>query len=526
MAMLTRTLGPTRRRSRSTPTWPSTRPTRAAHLRQQGHAAKVTNDAETLKGGGGAGAAPPRAAATSPATRARRGAAASPTTSTRPRPRSSASTRRSSHTKVAPGAVNRLNVVARARLVGARRAGGAAKAGGRDRRGRQPGARRHDDDEPGRSSPRCPRPRRRPACRSRPRSPASSRARARGWPRCSSCSSSRRHLRRREGEELMGEPSWLRQLDAAADGRPARGLARRRAGGARSTHHNARTAPRRHRQARARARRGAAEDLARRGRMSTESPRSSPTGSRTPPRARSVSSSAAARRPLSSSSRSVPSRRPRCSSTSASARSRRCPPRSRTCARSTRTRSSRCCTRSPRSCRSPTSRRTAARTMRARCSSTSSARSAPRRSSPRCTSTGDMRPFEFLRRTPPEQIVAFLAEETPQTVALVIANLNASLAARVLALLPPETQADVALRIATMAETNPDVISDVERGLRVKMSSVLHAGVLQRRRHRFARRDPQPRGSLDRAQRRRGDRPSATTSSPTASASGCSPSTT
>jgi flagellar motor switch protein FliG len=87
--------------------------------------------------------------------------------------------------------------------------------------------------------------------------------------------------------------------------------------------------------------------------------------------------------------------------------------------------------------------------------------------------TGDMRPFEFLRRTPPEQIVAFLAEETTQTVALVVASLNPSLAARVLALLPAEMQVDVALRIATMAETNPDVIRDVERGLRMKMSSVL-----------------------------------------------------
>ena len=87
--------------------------------------------------------------------------------------------------------------------------------------------------------------------------------------------------------------------------------------------------------------------------------------------------------------------------------------------------------------------------------------------------TGDMRPFEFLRRTSPEQILAFLSEETPQTMALVIANLHATLAARVLALLAPETQVDVGMRIATMAETNPDVIRDVERGLRMKMSSVL-----------------------------------------------------
>jgi len=45
----------------------------------------------------------------------------------------------------------------------------------------------------------------------------------------------------------------------------------------------------------------------------------------------------------------------------------------------------------------------------------------------------EARPFEFLRRTPPEQIVAFLRNEAPQTMALTIANLHTQLAAEVLA---------------------------------------------------------------------------------------------
>src|SRR4051794_5389973 len=82
----------------------------------------------------------------------------------------------------------------------------------------------------------------------------------------------------------------------------------------------------------------------------------------------------------------------------------------------------------------------------------------------------EMRPFEFLRRTPPEQICAFLRNEAPQTMALTIANLHTTLAAEVLASLPPETQAEVALRIATMNETSPDVIKEVEAVVRSKLA--------------------------------------------------------
>jgi flagellar motor switch protein FliG len=85
----------------------------------------------------------------------------------------------------------------------------------------------------------------------------------------------------------------------------------------------------------------------------------------------------------------------------------------------------------------------------------------------------ETRPFEFLRRTPPEQVSAFLKDESPQTIALVVASVHTSLAARILAELPAELQAEVALRIATMKETNPDVIRDIEQGLRQKLANVL-----------------------------------------------------
>jgi flagellar motor switch protein FliG len=85
----------------------------------------------------------------------------------------------------------------------------------------------------------------------------------------------------------------------------------------------------------------------------------------------------------------------------------------------------------------------------------------------------ESRPFEFLRRTPPEQIVAFLRNEAPQTMALVIANLHTQLSAEVLAQLPPDAQAEVALRIATMNETSPDVIKEVEAVMRQKLANVI-----------------------------------------------------
>jgi flagellar motor switch protein FliG len=82
-------------------------------------------------------------------------------------------------------------------------------------------------------------------------------------------------------------------------------------------------------------------------------------------------------------------------------------------------------------------------------------------------------PFEFLRRTSAEQIHAFIRKEAPQTIALVVANLQPLLAAEVLSLLEPHEQVDVAMRVGTMQETSPEVIEAVEDVLRKRLSSVV-----------------------------------------------------
>jgi flagellar motor switch protein FliG len=91
----------------------------------------------------------------------------------------------------------------------------------------------------------------------------------------------------------------------------------------------------------------------------------------------------------------------------------------------------------------------------------------------RLSSVIEMRPFEFLRRTAPEQIVAFLRNEAAQTVALVVANLHTTLAAQVLANLPEDEQAEIALRIAKMGETSPEVVKQVEDVMRAKLATIV-----------------------------------------------------
>jgi flagellar motor switch protein FliG len=85
-------------------------------------------------------------------------------------------------------------------------------------------------------------------------------------------------------------------------------------------------------------------------------------------------------------------------------------------------------------------------------------------------------PFEFLRRADPRQILTYLQDEHPQTVALVLAHMHADHAAMVLSGLPDDFQADVAHRVATMDQTSPEVIARVEAVLERKLASLLQAG--------------------------------------------------
>jgi flagellar motor switch protein FliG len=84
-------------------------------------------------------------------------------------------------------------------------------------------------------------------------------------------------------------------------------------------------------------------------------------------------------------------------------------------------------------------------------------------------------PFEFLRRADARQVLSFLQDEHPQTVALVLAHMRADQAAVVLSGMPDELQADVAHRVAVMENTSPEVVRQVEAILERKLSSVLQS---------------------------------------------------
>ena len=90
------------------------------------------------------------------------------------------------------------------------------------------------------------------------------------------------------------------------------------------------------------------------------------------------------------------------------------------------------------------------------------------------TASLQARPFEFIRKTDPSQLLNFIQDEHPQTIALILSYLPASQASMVVSSLPPEKQADVARRIAQMDRTSPDVIKQVEKVLERKLSSLVN----------------------------------------------------
>ncbi len=81
-------------------------------------------------------------------------------------------------------------------------------------------------------------------------------------------------------------------------------------------------------------------------------------------------------------------------------------------------------------------------------------------------------PFDFLRKTDPSQLLNFLQNEHPQTIALVMAYLSPDQAGIVMSGLSIDMQSDVAKRIALMDRTSPDVIREIEKVLEKKLSSL------------------------------------------------------
>ncbi|WP_079529844.1 flagellar motor switch protein FliG [Halobacillus hunanensis] len=91
----------------------------------------------------------------------------------------------------------------------------------------------------------------------------------------------------------------------------------------------------------------------------------------------------------------------------------------------------------------------------------------------RLTSSLQVKPFDFARRADPNQILNFIQNEHPQTIALILSYLDAAQSGQILSELPQELQADVARRIATMDSTSPEIINQIESILEKKLSATV-----------------------------------------------------
>ncbi|MEN1680929.1 MAG: flagellar motor switch protein FliG [Planctomycetota bacterium] len=83
-------------------------------------------------------------------------------------------------------------------------------------------------------------------------------------------------------------------------------------------------------------------------------------------------------------------------------------------------------------------------------------------------------PFGFLRAVDSQNILTYLTDEHPQTIALILSHLPPAFSAEILAGLNSERQLAVVRRMATMGQTNPDIIREVERGLEGRMSNLMN----------------------------------------------------
>lgn len=90
------------------------------------------------------------------------------------------------------------------------------------------------------------------------------------------------------------------------------------------------------------------------------------------------------------------------------------------------------------------------------------------------TASLQVKPFEFVRKTEASQLLNFIQDEHPQTIALILSYLPLTQSATIIASLPPDRQADVAKRIALMDRTSPDVVKEVEKVLESKLASLVN----------------------------------------------------
>ncbi len=81
--------------------------------------------------------------------------------------------------------------------------------------------------------------------------------------------------------------------------------------------------------------------------------------------------------------------------------------------------------------------------------------------------------FSLLKDVDPMHLLEFIRNEHPQTIALILSQLNPAQASQVLGQLPEDVQTDVAMRIATMEKISPEVIHEIESVLDVHLKEVI-----------------------------------------------------
>ena len=89
------------------------------------------------------------------------------------------------------------------------------------------------------------------------------------------------------------------------------------------------------------------------------------------------------------------------------------------------------------------------------------------------TASLQVRPFDFARKADASQLINFIQNEHPQTIALILSYLDSVKAGQVVSSLSSDKQAEVAKRIATMDRTYPEIIKEVEMILEKKLSNVV-----------------------------------------------------
>jgi len=82
-------------------------------------------------------------------------------------------------------------------------------------------------------------------------------------------------------------------------------------------------------------------------------------------------------------------------------------------------------------------------------------------------------PFSFLQRAESDNLLTFIQDEHPQTIALILCHLSHHKASEILVGLPLSKQIEVIKRVATMEQTNPEVIREVEKGLESRLANML-----------------------------------------------------